>query len=93
MQNPGTWDGNALTVNQIYTQNYGNGAAAPQAGTQGYGFMDNNGDGTYDHMFYYSYEGGGTYQVWNSPGNTPVTQTEWSINGTAVQQSVFVPLN
>lgn len=89
----GSWDGNVLTVDQIYTQYYGDGTATPEAGTQGYGFMDNNGDGTYDHMFYYSYQGGGTYQVWNSPGNTPVTQTEWSMNGTAVQQSVFVPVN
>ncbi|AEE16503.1 hypothetical protein [Treponema brennaborense] len=93
IQNPGTWDGNASTVDQIYTQNYGNGTELPQAGTQGYGFLDNDGNGTYDHMFYYNYQGGNTYHVWNSPGNTPVTETDWSIHGTAAEQSVFVPLN
>ncbi len=92
IQNPGTWDGNELSVNEIYTQYYGNGSETPEVGTQGYGFYDNNGDGSYDHMFYYSYAGGNTYHVWNSNGIDPVTETDWSINGSAVEKSVFVPL-
>lgn len=66
IQNPGDWDGNTSSVDEIYTQNYeGTGTDTPTEGTRGYGFYDNDGDGTQDHMFYYDYtNGGSTYHVW-----------------------------
>lgn len=95
VHNPGNWNGNALSVNEIYNENYTNSSTdRPQAGTRGYGFYDNNGDGTYDHMYFYDYtKGGSSYHVWNSDGIQPVTESDWSINGTAVEHSVYVPLN
>ena len=95
IQNPGDWDGNALSVNEIYTENYSNfSTEKPQAGTQGYAFYDNDGDGSYDHMYYYDYRNGGSsYHVWNSNGIDSVSESDWSINGTAVRNSVYVPLN
>lgn len=95
IQNPGNWDGNALGVNDIYTQNYANESTdTPQPGTRGYGFYDNDGDGSYDHMYFYDYrDGGDSYHVWNSNGIAPVSESNWSINGTAVGHSVYVPLN
>ena len=95
IQNPGNWDVNALGVNDIYTQNYADESTdTPQAGTRGYGFYDNDGDGSYDHMYFYDYrDGGDSYHVWNSNGIAPVSESNWSINGTAVEHSVYVPLN
>ena len=53
IQNPVNWNGNNFTVNEIYNGNYSNNSTdTPQAGTRGYGFYDNDGDGTYDHMFF-----------------------------------------
>ena len=94
IQNPGNWDGNKMSVNEIYTGNYSDlSTDTPQVGTKGYGFYDNDGDGSYDHMYFYDYsKGGEMYQVWNSDGISPVTQSNWSIHGTAVKQSVYVPL-
>ena len=94
-ENPGDWDGNNLSVDEIFTQNYTEDATdTPLVGTQGYGFYDNDGDGSYDHMYYYDYtNGGNSYHVWNSDGIQPVTESDWSINGTAVDHSVYVPLN
>ena len=95
VQNPGNWDGNAQCVDEIYRENYADvSTATPQAGTHGYGFYDNDGDGSYDHMYYYDYSNGGdSYHVWNSDGIAPVTEHDWSINGTAVDNSVYAPLN
>ncbi len=95
IQNPGNWNGNNFTVNEIYNGNYSNNSTdTPQAGTRGYGFYDNDGDGTYDHMFFYDYSNGGnTYHVWNSDGIAPVEERDWNINGSQVNHSVYVPLN
>jgi hypothetical protein len=94
IKNPGTWDGNTSTVNEIYTENYqGKSTDKPQEGTKGYGFYDNDGDGSYDHMFFYDYtKGGDSYHVWNSDGISAPEESDWSINGTAADKSVFVPL-
>lgn len=92
IKNPGTWDGNKLSVNEIYAKYYGNGSESPEKGTQGYGFYSNDGGKTYSHMFYYQYDGGDSYHVWNSDGKTPVTENDWSMKGTAIEKSVFVPL-
>ena len=37
--------------------------------------------------------GGSSYHVWNSNGIDSVSESDWSINGTAVRDSVYVPLN
>ena len=94
IENPGTWDGNTLSVNEIYADNYSElSTETPVEGTRGYGFYDNDGDGLYDHMYFYDYtEGGDTYHVWNSNGVDPVSESDWSINGSAVDHSVYVPL-
>ena len=94
IQNPGNWDGNKMSVNEIYTKNYTElSTDTPQVGTKGYGFYDNNGDGSYDHMYFYDYsKGGDSYHVWNSDGISPVTEANWSIHGTAINKSVYVPL-
>ena len=91
--NPGTWDGNSLGVHEIYNLYYNNVSTdRPVEGSQGYGFCDDDGDGIYNHMFYYRYDGGDSYHVWNSNGIDPVSEFDWSIYGRTINDSVFVPL-
>ena len=95
IQNPGDWDGNSLTVDQIYNENYSDKSSdSPVAGTRGYGFYDHEGDGTYDHMFYYDYSNGGAQvHVWNSDGKSPQVEEYMDFTKNLITHSVYVPLN
>ncbi|MDY5917327.1 MAG: hypothetical protein SPJ55_02820, partial [Treponema sp.] len=56
VQNPGNWNGNSQTVNQIYSNYYSEQGTINYVpnNTSGYVFYDWDRNGTYDHMEYYS---------------------------------------
>ena len=90
-------DLNRMTVNEVY-QNYNNSSTSThEEGTAGLAFYNPpGGDDNYTHMFFYDNtdpSSDGTYQAWDSNGINPQTENTWNENGTAVQNSRFVPLN
>lgn len=99
-KNLGTWDGNALTVDQIYNNYYeGKGTDnSVKKNSSGYVFYDWNNDGTYDHMEYYTASNNSEYTVYVTDGITnPVAVTYNSFidkNGHASKgTATFVSLN
>lgn len=99
-ENLGAWDGNALTVDQIY-KNYYEGQGTDNSvkkNSSGYVFYDWNNDGTYDHMEYYTAGNNSKYTVYETDGITnPVAITYDSKidnNGHASKgTATFVSLN
>lgn len=98
-QNPGNWDGNNQTVNQIYNNNYsGQGTNnSVQSNTSGYVFYDWDSNGTYDHMEYYSSGSGNNYTVYVTDGISNPTPTTYNSatdsNGhAATGTATFVPI-
>jgi hypothetical protein len=73
----GTWDGNSVTVPQIYDQ-YPDRHDTPPAGTSGYAFYDspNDNDDVPEHMEYYDNRNSGdTYTLYSTDGiNDPAAQ-------------------
>ena len=76
--NSGDWDGNSLTVNQIYNGFYSGSSKETNniEGTAGYVFYDWTGDGTYDHMEYYECSGNGNYSTWQTDGVSTPTEVQ-----------------
>ena len=98
-ENPGNWDGNASSVQEIYAENYaGQGTNTPQSNTSGYVFYDLNNDGIQDHVEYFEAGSGSDYTVYQTDGITepPVERTYDSnvdSNGSASNgTAIFVPL-
>ena len=98
--NPGNWDGNTNTVNQIYHNNYeGQGSSSPSNGDSGYVFYDLDNNGTMDHMEYYESGSGSNYTVYRTDGiiepPEPTTyDSNTDSNGSAgVGSAIFVPIN
>jgi len=84
------WDGNKLTVAQVYDQHYENNrTSTPTPGTAGYVFSEFK-DGSPGHMELYDYTGrGDTYTKYTTNGiNTPVPTQEKP----TTPERVFVPL-
>ena len=71
------WDGNSMTVNQIYNGFYSGSAKETKDlnGTAGYVFYDWTGDGSYDHMEYYECSGNGNYSIWTTDGIDKPTES------------------
>ncbi len=99
-QNPGTWDGNSQTVNQIYNNNYsgqGTTNSVPN-NTSGYIFYDWDCNGTYDHMEYYTAGSDSNYTVYVTDGINNSTPTQYNSttdsNGhAATGNATFVPVH
>lgn len=65
------WDGNKLTVDEIFNTSHADEAVefnADLAGKKGYIFYDWTGDGTFDHMEYCEIESGGNYNYFSNEG-------------------------
>ena len=99
-QNPGNWDGNTQSVNQIYNDNYsgqGSTNSVPN-NTSGYVFYDWDCNGSQDHMEYYSAGNDSTYTVHVTDGISdpvPIQYDSSSDNNghAATGNATFVPIN
>ena len=96
--NPGDWDGNVSSVNEIYNENYeGQGTSSPNSNTSGYIFYDFDNDGSMDHMEYYETGSDSTYTVFQTDGISDTTQVVYDSNvdsnGSASSgTATFVPI-
>ena len=96
--NPGDWDGNVSSVDEIYNENYiGQGASTPQTNSYGYVFYDFDNDGIKDHMEYYETGTGSTYTVFQTDGISDTRQVVYDSNvdsnGSAYSgEATFVPI-
>lgn len=68
----GNWDGNKETVDSIYQKHYANDSTDHFGGNAGYGFVDFNSDGKYDHMFFYE-KHNGVVTIYDSNGTSPLS--------------------
>ncbi len=71
--NGGSWDGNKVTVNQIYDSSYAGKGNSNAVGDAGYGFVDFQSNGGYEHMFYYTNTGSGL-KIYDSNGVNPLIE-------------------
>lgn len=99
VQNPGNWNGNSQTVNQIYSNYYSEQGTINYVpnNTSGYVFYDWDRNGTYDHMEYYSAGSGSNYTVYVTDGIDNPTPVQYNfktdINGHAADgNATFVPI-
>jgi RHS repeat-associated protein len=91
-QNGQAWDGNAVSVPEIFAEYPNDRHDAPPPNTSGYAFHDPSHSGNPSHMIFYERGDGDSYTAHQSDGKEPTTPTEWSIGGTFVRGSTFVPL-
>ena len=79
--NPGNWNGNLNSVDEIYNENYeGMGTNSPQANTSGYVFYDFNNDGKFGHMEYFEAGSGSSYTVFQNDGISDSTEVIYNSN-------------